>query len=210
MRIFLIRHGETTANVGDNYGPRLLDHLVPLTENGIIQANEAGKWLKDYCIQNNIALDNARVWRSPYKRTRQTSEEFNKHLCVKSVFEDVALAEMQFGLFDSLRDEDWATRFPDEYAECKRHWDNEGKFYLRFPNGESPFDVALRVHQFMGTIKRDTADPLFVFTHGITMRCFLLRWFHYPPEWYETEKNPGNCWIWLINNGKDAGYIYSE
>jgi len=83
------------------------------------------------------------------------------------------------------------------------------KVYLRFPSGESPLDVAMRVHQFMGTIKRDKADPLFVFSHGITIRCFLMRWFHHPPEWYENEKNPKNCSIRLINKRHDAGYIYS-
>ena len=210
MKIFLIRHGETNANIGDNYISRIPDHLVYLTDNGIMQANEAGKWLASYCMQNNIALDNARVWRSPYHRTRQTSNEFNKYLQLDDIREDIALVERQYGLFDSVPEEEWETKFPHEYAECKRQWDNSGNFYLRLPGGESPFDVALRVHQFMGTIKRDSADTLFVFTHGITLRCFLLRWFHYSPEWYENEKNPKNCWIRLIDDGKDEGYIYSE
>ena len=209
MKIFLIRHGETTANIGDNYILRTPDHLVKLTDNGIEQANMAGRWLADYCIQNKVSLENARMWRSPYLRTRQTSEEFNKHLHIGDVREDVALVELQYGLFDAVPEEEWGQKFPVEYAECKRQWDNGGKFYLRFPNGESPFDVALRVHQFMGTINRDNADTLFVFTHGITLRCFLLRWFHYTPEWYESEKNPKNCWIRFIDEGQDAGYIYS-
>lgn len=63
---------------------------------------------------------------------------------------------------------------------------NYGKFYARLPLGESPFDVAIRVHQFMGTIHRDYekhgVDTLFIFTHGTTLRTFLLRWFHYSPE----------------------------
>jgi broad specificity phosphatase PhoE len=210
MKIFLIRHAESTANADGNYIARTPDHMISLTDNGIAQANAAGKWLADYCVQNNISLENARIWRSPYLRTRQTSEEFNKHLCVDSIFEDIALVEMQYGHFDALPEEEWEQKFPVEYAECKRYWDSAGKFYLRFPNGESPFDVSLRVHQFMGTINRDTADPLFVFTHGITLRCFLLRWFHYTPEWYASEKNPKNCWIRMIDEGKDTGYIYSS
>ncbi|MCL2099686.1 MAG: histidine phosphatase family protein [Oscillospiraceae bacterium] len=209
MQIFLIRHGETTANIGENYVSRVPDHLVSLTEKGIAQSNKAGKWLADYCVQNNIYLNNACIWRSPYMRTRQTSEEFNKHLNIGSVREDVTLTELQFGLFDALPEEEWEHNFPVEYAECKRYWDTAGKFYLRFPNGESPFDVSLRVHQFMGTIKRDEKYPLFIFTHGITIRCFLLRWFHYTPEWYAGEKNPNNCWIRLIDGNRDAGYIYS-
>ena len=54
MKIFLIRHGETTANIGSNYEERVTDHLVSLTDKGIEQANEAGKWLADYCSQSNI------------------------------------------------------------------------------------------------------------------------------------------------------------
>jgi phosphohistidine phosphatase SixA len=69
MKIFLIRHGESTANADGNYVHRTPDHLITLTENGIKQANAGGKWLADYCVQNNISLENARIWRSPYMRS---------------------------------------------------------------------------------------------------------------------------------------------
>jgi len=212
MKIFLIRHGETVANIKDDayYSQRVPDHRVQLTENGLLQADMAGRWLREYCGQNAIGLDNARIWRSPYLRTRQTSEAFNRHLQVEDIREDIALVERQYGLFDAMPEEEWETAFPAEYAECRRQWGSGGDFYLRLPGGESPFDVALRTHQFMGTIKRDKRDVLFVFTHGITLRCFLLRYFHYTPEWYANEKNPKNCWIRLIADGEDKGYIYSE
>lgn len=84
-------------------------------------------------------------------------------------------------------------------------------FYARLPLGESPFDVAIRIHQFMGTIYRDYEkngiDTLFIFTHGTTLRAFLLRWFHYSPEWFHEEKNPKNCWIREIKDHEDCGYI---
>ena len=210
MKLFLIRHGESTLNIGDNYLARIADHMIPMTDNGAVQADIAGKWLSNYCLQNDISLNNARIWQSPYLRTRQTSEIFNKHLSIDSVYEDIALVEQQYGLFCSIPKEEWAVKYPVEYAECRRQWDNDGHFYLRLPHGESPFDVALRVHQFMGTIKRDDANPLFVFTHGVTIKSFLLRWFHYTPEWYANEETPDNCWIRLIDNEKDEGYIFSE
>ena len=144
-------------------------------------------------------------------RTRQTSEEFNKSLGISDIREDITLTEQQFGLFDSLPEEDWGRLFPVEYAEYRRQRDNFGKFYARLPMGESPFDVAVRIHQFMGTIHRDFErhgiDTLFVFTHGTTLRTFLLRWFHYSPEWYHAEKNPKNCWIREIDGHTDCGYI---
>ena len=86
-----------------------------------------------------------------------------------------------------------------------------GKFYARLPLGESPFDVAVRVHQFMGTLYRDReergVDTVFIVTHGATLRAFLLRWFHYTPEWYHEEKNPKNCAIREIDGNRDLGYI---
>ena len=35
MHIFLIRHGESISNVGDNYIKRIPDHLVELTDLGM-------------------------------------------------------------------------------------------------------------------------------------------------------------------------------
>ncbi len=211
MHIFLIRHGESVANVGENYVKRLPDHLISLTDTGKKQASLNGEWLLNYCKENNVDLSRARIWRSPYLRTRQTSEEFNKFLQISDIREDITLTEQQFGLFDSIPEEDWGKLYPNEYAEYERQRQNYGKFYARLPLGESPFDVAVRVHQFMGTIHRDFekhgVDTLFIFTHGTTLRTFLLRWFHYSPEWYHEERNPKNCWIREIKNGKDLGYI---
>ncbi len=100
---------------------------------------------------------------------------------------------------------------PTEFNEYLRQIDNSGKFYARLPMGESPFDVAVRIHQFIDTIYRDQqregVDTLLVFTHGTALRAFLMRWFHYSPEWYENENNPDNCWIREIKNGKDHGYL---
>ena len=211
MHIFLIRHGESVSNVGENYIKRIPDHLVSLTENGKKQAFQNGEWLAKYCRETNVDLKNARIWRSPFLRTRQTSDEFNKSLGITDIREDITLTEQQFGLFDSLPEDEWEKRYPDEFAEYERQRANFGKFYARLPLGESPFDVAIRVHQFMGTIHRDFekhgVNTLFVFTHGTTLRTFLLRWFHYSPEWYHEERNPKNCWIREIKDGRDLGYI---
>lgn len=211
MHIFLIRHGESIANIGSNYDERIPDHLVSLTETGKRQAYEAGIWLANYCKEQGVCLEKARIWRSPYLRTRQTSEEFNASLNISDIREDITLVEQQFGLFDCVKDEDRQRLFPKEYEEYQRQLHNQGKFYARLPMGESPYDVAIRIHQFMGTIHRDYEkhgiDTLFIFTHGTTLRTFLLRWFHYSPEWFQEEKNPQNCWIREIKDHEDCGYI---
>ena len=211
MHIFLIRHGESVANAGENYGRRVPDHLVPLTERGRREAYEAGVFLAEHCRRRGIDLSRARLWRSPFLRTRETADELNRSLSVAEVREDITLVEQQYGLFDALPPEAWAREYPREYAEYCRQMQNGGKFYARLPLGESPFDVAVRVHQFMGTLDRDLrehgVDTVFIVTHGATLRAFLLRWFHYTPEWYHGESNPENCAIREIDGGRDLGYI---
>ena len=211
MHIFLIRHGESVANTGENLVRRIPDHLVPLTERGREQARKTGEWLAEYCREKGIDLSRARIWQSPFVRTRETAAEFNEALGITDIREDITLTEQQFGLFDAITDEERRTVYPNEYAEYMRQINNFGRFYARLPMGESPFDVAIRVHQFMGTIYRDYEkhgiDTLFVFTHGTTLRTFLLRWFHYSTEWYEQERNPKNCMIREIIDSTDLGYI---
>ena len=211
MHIFLIRHGESVSNAGDNYVKRIPDHLVELTDNGKRQAYESGLWLADYCKKKEIDLSTARIWRSSFVRTRQTADEFNRSLGITDIREDITLTEQQFGLFDAIPQEKWGELYPREYEEYCRQLQNFGKFYARLPLGESPFDVAVRVHQFLGTIHRDYekhgVDTLFVFTHGTTLRTILLRYFHYSPEWYHEERNPRNCYIREIDGHTDLGYI---
>ncbi|MDO4282779.1 MAG: phosphoglycerate mutase family protein [Clostridia bacterium] len=214
MKIFLIRHGESIANVGENYKERILDSKVTLTENGIHQALVAGRWLKEYCDINGIDLNQAVIWRSPYKRTIQTCDAFNQSLKIKRIKEDVTLVEQRFGLFDCIPDEELPKIYPVEFEEFQRQKKNGGKFFAKPPMGEAPYDVAIRIHQFFGTIRRDYekhgTDTLFVFTHGTTLRCFLMRYFHYTLDWYEAEHNPKNCWVRLIDGDKDMGYIYNQ
>lgn len=214
VKIFLVRHGESIANTGENYKDRILDSKVTLTKKGIEQAYNAGFFLKKYCDENKIDLSNATIWRSPYVRTIQTSEEFNKSLQISTIKEDITLAEQRFGLFDCLPEEKQKELYPLEYEEYQRQKKNGGKFFAKLPMGEAPYDVSIRIHQFFGTIKRDFeehgTDTLVIFTHGTTLRCYLLRYFHYSLDWYENEHNPKNCWIRFIEDNKDLGYIYSK
>lgn len=215
VRVFLIRHGESMQNTGENYTKNLPDHKVYLTENGISQANEAGKFLKEYIEKENISLENSTLFVSPYERTRQTAKEINKYLNISDIKEDITLVEHQYGLFENIADEEWSTRFNKEFALYDNYITRGGKFYARFPQGESPFDVAVRVRMFISTLFRDIEegkDTFFIVAHGTTIRAFLLDWFHYSPEWYADEPNMKNCSIRLIEKeGKkniDKDYIY--
>lgn len=219
MRIYLIRHGESVANTGENEALKLADNRVVLTDKGREQARASAEFLREqlyyYGGLTSIA-DRARVWYSPYDRARETMNIFNSVLrfdtCV-DIREDINLTEQQFGIFDSVPKEKWEELFPAEYRAWSMFKEQRGKFWARPPMGESPFDVAVRMKNFIGTIQRDYEkhhiDTLFIFTHGTALRTFVMQYLHKSVDWYESERNPGNCWIRMIDGKNDLGYIYT-
>lgn len=218
MRIFLIRHGQSVQNTGENSVLGLADHKVILTEHGKIQARNAAEVLSKYIHQNNIKWRKAKVWYSPFDRTKETMEIFDEVLDFQSnnisISEDIHLTEQQFGLFDGIPEEKWEDLFPVEAGVYNKVLSQQGKFWAKNPMGESPFDVAIRVKEFFGTLIRDKekhdVDTVFIFTHGVTLRTFTMQWLHYGVDWYQNEKNPGDCWIRLIEGKNDKGYIYKD
>lgn len=213
MKIFLIRHGESMQNTKENYSIGLPDHKVYLTDKGKEEAKEAGIFLKKYISDNKIDLSNSVMWVSPYTRTRQTASIINEVLNIKKVKEDITLIEQQYGLFSDKEIERIKELYPEQFNFYDNYYKNDGKFYAKMPQGESPFDVALRTKQFINTIYRDSEDVLFVVSHGTTIRTIVMNFFHYSPEWYNSELTPGNCSIRLIDSNDKINnefYIYNE
>ncbi|MNB84577.1 Phosphoserine phosphatase 1 [compost metagenome] len=211
MKIFLIRHGQSIMNTSENFD-EIPDHAVHLTQKGKKQASKAGEFMKRYIEENNIDITKARLWISPYKRTRETAELFNEHVNVLDIQEDFRIVEQQYGLFDGMSDEEIAREFPRELKVFERNLEHKGKFYARYPDGESAFDVAIRVKSFIGSIIRDYekkgTDTLFIVSHGLTTRIILQTWLKHSPEWLSDERNPSNCSIRLIDGREDKGYIF--
>lgn len=213
MKIFLIRHGESMQNTKENYKIGLPDHKVYLTERGKNEALMAGQFLVSYIKENKIDLTNSVMWVSPYTRTRETANIINEQLGIKKVKEDITLIEQQYGLFSDKEIERIKKLYPDQFEFYDNYYQNDGKFYAKFPQGESPFDVALRTKQFINTIYRDKEDILFVVSHGATIKTIIMNFFHYSPEWYSSEITPGNCSIRLIEADDKVNterYIYNE
>lgn len=236
MRIYLVRHGESEGNVDKDVHRQVADHAIPLSEKGQEQAYKAGQFLARHIVAHDsiVPFDTAdlrhgrhtfsgklpfRLWTSPYRRTRETSQGILKAIKDSTgaepengVREHIMLAEQQFGLFDGLSDDELARRYPDEFTHYKKCEKFEGRFWSRLPLGESRFDVAVRVHQAFGTFHRDAEEHgirnLVVVAHGTTIRAFIMQWFHHTPEWFEREKNPENGSIRLIEDKEDHGYIF--
>lgn len=213
IRIYLVRHGQSEANLDKSLNARLPDHRVELSAKGKEQAVAVGAYL----AQTLAGAPRIRIFCSPYMRTRQTSA------AIESAFEAaglnfdrreaIELRELQFGLFDGIADEDLPKLFPLEHEHYQKHMRFAGEFFVQMPLGESRCHVADRVKGIFGTILRDSSDnrsdPLTDFvivSHGVTIRCFRMQWMHYPWEWYDQQRNPPTCSVQLIEGRIGAGY----
>ncbi|MFA7689306.1 MAG: histidine phosphatase family protein [Bacilli bacterium] len=211
MMIFLIRHGESIQNVemDNEITEGMPDPDVYLTDKGMEQAYHTGVKLKEYLLENEIDSTNARMWVSPYLRTVQTAKLINESLNIESVFEDPRIVEKDFGNFGSIKKEKWKEIDPITLNTMVRKYESiRGRFFSRFPNGESPFDVYNRISTFIETIFRDDKDPIFIVSHGDTIRCLIMRFLHKDLNWYYDEKTPTNASVIMIYKNKNDKYNY--
>ena len=182
-RIILIRHGESQGNVDDAIYETVPDHALTLTAQGRREASEAGRWLRAYLRDEPVTL-----YTSPYVRTRETAD-----LLGLGIDREAMRTEPR------LREQDWANfQDPVDIAVQKRQRNEYGHFYYRFTHGESGSDVYDRVSTFLESLWRSFVEPgtaeqnLVIVTHGLTMRLFCMRWFHWSVEYFESLENPVN------------------
>ena len=209
MDLYLISHGESTQNTTENFRDRLPDHKVDLTETGVKQCHEASIFLKSYLDDNCVDTKSAVIWVSPFLRTRKTAEIINSYLNIDDVREDYCLIEQRYGLFSDRSIERNRMLFRDEFDFYDNYYQNDGKFYAKMPQGESPMDVALRTRLFLNMISLEKKSPVFIVSHGTTIRTIVMNTFNYSPEWFNKEPNMENCSIRLINGDiMEDKYIY--
>lgn len=182
-KIIMIRHGQSAANVDQTLYNRIPDYRIPLTELGVAQATAAGEKVRRQLDGQKVC-----VYVSPYLRAYQTLEALNLGDLVERTVEE-----------PRLREQDWANfQNPAEIADQKELRNAYGHFFYRFREGESGSDVYDRVSSFMETLYRhwskpDYAPNALLVTHGLTMRLFCMRWFHWSVEYFESLNNPENA-----------------
>ncbi|KAL0025571.1 hypothetical protein WJX79_002535 [Trebouxia sp. C0005] len=191
-RIILVRHAESEGNI-DNFAYTYVpDPQVPLTLRGMQQAEQAGQKIKQ-AMDSDGQPYNLFFYTSPYKRSRQTHDSVSSCFAanqLKGVQEEVQLREQDFGNF---QDADGKQK---EKAERLRF----GRFFYRFPNGESGADVYDRMTIFEDHMIRDINagrfrdnTSLVLLTHGLALRVFLMRWFHWTVDQFMNVYNPPNA-----------------
>jgi broad specificity phosphatase PhoE len=195
-RIILVRHGESQGNIDDHIYETVPDHALHLTELGREQVIATGKRVREL-----IAGESLRMWVSPYVRTRESAQLL-----------DVGVAVDDMRLEPRLREQDWANFQDPVQIKMEKVIRNEyGHFWYRFTNGESGSDVYDRVSTFLESLHRNFAeqemeDNVVIVTHGLTMRLFCMRWFHWSVEYFESISNPVNGGFMVLARDPDNRY----
>ncbi|MFF2652773.1 histidine phosphatase family protein [Streptomyces sp. NPDC058045] len=195
-RIVLVRHGESEGNADDSVYEREPDHALALTRTGVHQAETAGKELRALFGQERVS-----VYVSPYRRTHETLRAF-----------DLAPDRVRVREEPRLREQDWGNWQDREDVRLQKAYrDAYGHFFYRFAQGESGADVYDRVGAFLESLFRSFEAPdhppnVLIVTHGLTMRLFCMRWFHWSVAEFEALSNPGNGEIRVLELGADGKY----
>ncbi len=203
MIIKLVRHGESLVNTGEIVASEFPDSEVPLSKQGIKQAREAGSKIGSDFILKSL------LYTSPYRRTKQTLACIidGANACASTggeqlrIYEDVRLREVCSG-FEKSKE---ALDHERETLRPKYGW-----FYYRHAGGESPADCYDRMSAFIETLMRQTGrkkmSRVLIVSHGMALRCFIMRWLHMTVEDFNSLHNLDNCDIVTITH-KD--YIIS-
>ncbi|NBM14144.1 histidine phosphatase family protein [Streptomyces sp. GC420] len=195
-RIVLIRHGESEGNADDTVYEREPDHALRLTATGRKQAEEAGVRMRRLFGQERVS-----AYVSPYRRTHETFHRLGLDPSLVRVREEPRLREQDWG--------NWQDR--EDVRLQKAYRDAYGHFFYRFAQGESGADVYDRVGAFLESLYRSFEKPdhppnVLIVTHGLTMRLFCMRWFHWTVAEFESLSNPGNADSRTLMLGDDGKY----
>lgn len=86
-----------------------------------------------------------------------------------------------------------------------------GHFFYRIPHGESAADVYDRVSSFNESLFRqfeqdDFPNVLVLVTHGIWARAFLMKWFRWTYEEFESLRNIPHCQFLIMKQNESKKY----
>ena len=166
--IALIRHGRSEANDDPSVYLTTPDHAICLARpDDDPAALAAGDLLA------TLGLDPTDLcsWRSPYVRCVQT-EAIAMRRALGGGYDQVLrrdsflLREQEFGDWDGLSEGEMELRSPERFKRRARMTDHHGRFYFRYPAGESRADVVQRISIFLGKL---TVSPYMSYFHGLNV-----------------------------------------
>jgi broad specificity phosphatase PhoE len=175
IRLILVRHGETEANVAGQWTGVL---KTELTEHGEAQIAAVAQRLADE-VHGPVT-----IYTSPLHRARRTAEAVGQALDQEPVVVE-ALREIDFGHLDGVTIEEMKAHHPELHTQ----WKNRADVDFTWPGGDRRADFFHRVAAACDEIlSRHSHGTIVVVGHGGTLRsCLshllpqeLSEWWTYP------------------------------
>lgn len=184
MKIYLVRHGESTGNLNRIF----CGHTdVELTPNGVIQAQNMAKLFEN--------IDVEKIYSSPLKRAYNTAKEISKIKNLEIEVNDL-LKEINFGDFEGLKWDEIEEKYPEE---VKKSIFNNINF--EYKNGENFNDVYKRVSKFF----ENYTDNSIIVAHGALIRI-ILYYFKLISNENIFEITVNNCDV-IVVDGDNIDYL---
>ena len=195
MKYILIRHGECMHNIKKDES--VPNALCSLTENGKQQSIIAAEHVKRI-IDECHKMKKIYLYFSPYNRTRYMANKIIERIQCDKICEEPLLSEIQCGKFFSK--EQYEQEYPQENECLKKAVDTKSRFWYRFKDGESPFDVYVRVRLFLTTLDTNENVISIILSHQITLRVLEMILLNKNIGWFEEGKRFSNGEIVVIEN----------
>jgi len=154
MKLFLIRHGETTGDLEDRYGGTYDDHL---TEKGQQQLQATAEKLTDSQIKV--------IFHSPLIRARESAAIISSHVNCPLV-EVSGFKERNYGILGGLTKAEALEKYPDATEAHKDYMNTD-------PEGESYDDFNERVIAAFEATKPEMPETCAILAHGGSLKRIL-------------------------------------
>ncbi len=186
MKLFFIRHGETTGDVEHRYGGTYDDHLSP---EGIEQSEKLAEFLTNSGIQ--------KIYSSSLVRARETSEILAKAVGCEIVVGPELQERNQYSFLSGLVKEEAVEKYPTEVEMLKDRLNT-------IEGAESYEDFSQRIGDaFRGLTTGQTHDVIAIVSHGGPLRVLfrdILKWGELSEigdcAYVELEK-VGDTFVWI-------------
>jgi broad specificity phosphatase PhoE len=151
MKLYIVRHGESEANVQHVISNR--ESPFRLTPRGQEQANALAQNLRDIPI--------TAIYSSPVLRARETAEIISQSFHLPYQVTE-ALREYDCGILEEKSDqESWKL-----HSEIAEDWTLNHNYLRKPEGGESFLDIQNRFLPFIESLKHDNAEHILLIGHG--------------------------------------------
>ena len=184
VKLFLIRHGQTSWNEEGRYQGNKDTNLTRL---GIKQAKLVAKYLS--------RVDFSNIYSSPLKRALRTANIINKDRSLRIIIRE-NLREIYFGKWEGMKIDEINQKYNEDY----KNWLND-PFNNSPTRGESFKELTIRTVKEIENIINENNDNsnIAVVSHGGAILSLLIYWL----------KMPVSRWKSIIQRGGSISVVIS-